>query len=171
MSQYKMNGLTELNTVDSLKELYFDTNTFNMIAGNDQKITDQDFEDQFKVVVEEMKEFQEGHTNRDLVETVDGIIDNFVVLFGYMQKMQNRYGIDFAKAMDLIAENNLSKYPTEEQVAIDTVEMYKSQGLDTYYTFYPEGLCYVIRDSKTNKIKKPIGFKPVDLSDCFPKVH
>lgn len=171
MSQYKMNGLTELNTVDSLKELYFDTNTFNMIAGNDQKITDQDFEDQFKVVVEEMKEFQEGHTNRDLVETIDGIVDNFVVLFGYMQKMQNRYGIDFAKAMDLIAENNLSKYPTEEQVAIDTVQMYKDQGLETYYTFYPESLCYVIRDSKTNKIKKPIGFKPVDLSDCFPKVH
>jgi len=106
----------ELETMDSLEGLYFATNTFNMIAGNDQKITDQDFEDQFKVVVEEMKEFQDGHTNKDLVETTDGIIDSFVVLFGYMQKMQNRYGIDFAKAMDLIAENNLSKYPTEEQV-------------------------------------------------------
>ena len=88
-----------------------------------------------------------------------------------MQKMQNRYGIDFAKAMDLIAENNLSKYPTDEQVAIDTVQMYKDQGLETYYTFYPESLCYVIRDSKTNKIKKPVGFKSVDLSVCFPKVH
>ena len=171
MSQYKMNGLTELNTVESLKELYFDTNTFNMIAGNAQKITDQDFEDQFKVVVEEMKEFQDGHTTKNLVETVDGIVDNFVVLFGYMQKMQVRYGIDFAKAMDLIAENNLSKYPTEEQVAIDTVQMYQEKGLETYYTFYPESACYVIRDSKTNKIKKPVGFKDVDLSVCFPKVH
>lgn len=161
----------EMNTVSALEGLYLATNTFNMIAGNDQKITDQDFEDQFKVVVEEMKEFQDGHTNKDLVETTDGIIDSFVVLFGYMQKMQNRYGIDFAKAMDLIAENNLSKYPTEEQVAIDTVQMYKDQGLDTYYTFYPESLCYVIRDSKTNKIKKPVGFKSVDLSVCFPKVH
>ena len=161
----------EMNTVSALEGLYLATNTFNMIAGNDQKITDQDFEDQFKVVVEEMKEFQDGHTNKDLVETVDGVIDSFVTLFGYMQKMQNRYGIDFAKAMDLIAENNLSKYPTEEQVAIDTVQMYKDQGLDTYYTFYPESLCYVIRDSKTNKIKKPIGFKSVDLSVCFPKVH
>jgi len=161
----------EMNTVSALEGLYLATNTFNMIAGNDQKITDQDFEDQFKVVVEEMKEFQEGHTDKDLVETVDGIVDNFVVLFGYMQKMQNRYGIDFAKAMDLIAENNLSKYPTDEQVAIDTVQMYKDQGLETYYTFYPESLCYVIRDSKTNKIKKPVGFKSVDLSVCFPKVH
>lgn len=171
MSQYKMSGLTELNTVESLKELYFDTNTFNMIAGNDQKITDQDFEDQFKVVVEEMKEFQTGHANKDLVETTDGIIDSFVVLFGYMQKMQNRYGIDFAKAMDLIAENNLSKYPTEEQVAIDTVKMYQEKGLETYYTYNAESACYVIRDSKTNKIKKPVGFKSVDLSVCFPKVH
>lgn len=161
----------EMNTVSALEGLYLATNTFNMIAGNDQKITDQDFEDQFKVVVEEMKEFQEGHTNKDLVETTDGIVDSFVTLFGYMQKMQNRYGIDFAKAMDLIAENNLSKYPTEEQVAIDTVQMYKDQGLETYYTFYPESLCYVIRDSKTNKIKKPVGFKSVDLSVCFPKVH
>ena len=161
----------EMNTVSALEGLYLATNTFNMIAGNDQKITDQDFEDQFKVVVEEMKEFQDGHTNKDLVETTDGIVDSFVTLFGYMQKMQNRYGIDFAKAMDLIAENNLSKYPTEEQVAIDTVQMYKDQGLDTYYTFYPESLCYVIRDSKTNKIKKPVGFKSVDLSVCFPKVH
>ena len=119
----------ETYTAISLEGLYFATNAFNMIAGNDNKISDQDFEDQFKVVVEEMKEFQEGHANKDLVETVDGIVDNFVVLFGYMQKMQNRYGIDFAKAMDLIAENNLSKYPTEEQVAIDTVQMYKDQGL------------------------------------------
>src|SRR5574337_190555 len=139
MSQYKMNELTELNTVESLKELYFDTNTFNMIAGNDQKITDQDFEDQFKVVVEEMKEFQEGHTNKDLKETTDGIIDSFVTLFGYMQKLQVRYGIDFAKAMDLIAENNLSKYPTDEQIAIDTVQMYHEQGLETYYESSPDG--------------------------------
>lgn len=161
----------EMNTVSALEGLYFATNTFNMVAGNDQKITDQDFEDQFKVVVEEMKEFQDGHTNKDLVETTDGIVDNFVVLFGYMQKMQNRYGIDFAKAMDLIAENNLSKYPTDEQVAIDTVQMYHDQGLETYYTFHPESNAYVIRDSKTNKIKKPVGFKSVDLSVCFPKVH
>ena len=161
----------EMQTVSALEGLYLATNTFNMIAVNDQKITDQDFEDQFKVVVEEMKEFQDGHANKDLVETVDGIVDSFVVLFGYMQKMQNRYGIDFAKAMDLIAENNLSKYPTDEQVAIDTVQMYKDQGLETYYTFYPESRCYVIRDSKTNKIKKPVGFESVDLSVCFPKVH
>ena len=161
----------ETYTAISLEGLYFATNAFNMIAGNDNKISDQDFEDQFKVVVEEMKEFQDGHTTKNLVETVDGIVDNFVVLFGYMQKMQNRYGIDFAKAMDLIAENNLSKYPTEEQVAIDTVQMYKDQGLETYYTFHPESLRYVIRDSKTNKIKKPIGFESVELSVCFPKVH
>ena len=161
----------ETYTAISLEGLYFATNGFNMIAGNDNKISDQDFEDQFKVVVEEMKEFQDGHANKDLVETVDGIVDNFVVLFGYMQKMQNRYGIDFAKAMDLIAENNLSKYPTDEQVAIDTVQMYKDQGLETYYTFNPESNAYVIRDSKTNKIKKPVGFKSVDLSVCFPKVH
>ena len=161
----------ETYTAISLEGLYWATNAFNMIAGNDNKISDQDFEDQFKVVVEEMKEFQDGHANKDLVETVDGIVDNFVVLFGYMQKMQNRYGIDFAKAMDLIAENNLSKYPTEEQVAIDTVQMYKDQGLETYYTFHPESLRYVIRDSKTNKIKKPGGFKSVELSVCFPKVH
>ena len=161
----------ETYTAISLEGLYWATNAFNMIAGNDNKITDQDFEDQFKVVVEEMKEFQDGHTNKDLVETTDGIIDSFVTLFGYMQKMQNRYGIDFAKAMDLIAENNLSKYPTDEQVAIDTVQMYHEQGLETYYTFHPESLRYVIRDSKTNKIKKPIGFKSVDLSVCFPKVH
>jgi len=161
----------ETYTAISLEGLYFATNGFNMIAGNDNKISDQDFEDQFKVVVEEMKEFQDGHNNKDLVETTDGIIDSFVVLFGYMQKMQNRYGIDFAKAMDLIAENNLSKYPTEEQVAIDTVKMYQEKGLETYYTYNAESACYVIRDSKTNKIKKPVGFKSVDLSVCFPKVH
>lgn len=161
----------ERSTASALGDLYFATNTFNIIAGNHKKITDQDFEDQFKVVVEEMKEFQEGHTTKNLEEITDGVIDTFVTLFGYMQKMQDRHGIDFAKAMRLIGDNNLDKYPTEEQVAIDTVQMYKEQGLDTHYTFYPESLCYVIRDSKTNKIKKPIGFKPVDLSDCFPKVN
>lgn len=161
----------EFQTAKSLEGLFFATNSFNLVAGNELKISDQDFEDQFKVVVEEMKEFQEGHTNKDLKETTDGIIDSFVTLFGYMQKLQVRYGIDFAKAMDKIAVNNLEKYPLDEQVAIDTVKMYQEKGLETYYTYNAESACYVIRDSKTNKIKKPIGFKDVDLSDCFPQVH
>ena len=155
----------------TVQDLFKDTDTFNRISNNYQDITQTAFDNQLNLVIEEHNELVMAHKEQNIVEICDAICDSLITLFGYQRKIEECYGVDFSKAMNLVADNNLEKYPLDEQVAIDTVKMYQEKGLDTYYTFYPEGLCYVIRDSKTNKIKKPIGFKPVDLSDCFPKVH
>lgn len=155
----------------ALAELYHDTSTFNEISGGSNELSEQSIAEQFAYIEEEFQEFVHGHLNNDLTETTDGIVDTFVTLFGYMQKIQKKYGIDFAKAMELIGQNNLDKYPCDEEVAIDTVEMYKNKGVETYYTYNPDYDCYVIRDKVTNKVKKPIGFKGVDLSSCFPTLQ
>ena len=166
-----VNPAFTFSEVEAIQDLYQDSCVFNTIAGGDLKITPNDFLDQFKLIKEEFKELEVGIENRDPVEQLDGCIDILVTVFGYMQKMRNAYGIDIGKAMQLVAENNLSKFPVSELLARHTVDMYKEQGIETNYSFNKDYEVYVIRDSKTNKVKKPIGFNSVDLEQTFPSLH
>lgn len=152
-------------------ELYSDTYAFNSISGSIQETSQKSFGDQLSFIEEEFEELQEGHADFDKVESLDACVDILVTVMGYMQKMQYTYGADVAKAMDLIAENNLSKYPPTKELAEQTVKMYADKGVATHYTYNEDYQVYVIRDSITGKVKKPIGFKPVDLSVCFPKLN
>lgn len=152
-------------------ELYSDTYAFNSISGSIQETSQKSFGDQLSFIEEEFEELQEGHADFDKVESLDACVDILVTVMGYMQKMQYTYGADVAKAMDLIAENNLSKYPPTKELAEQTVKMYADKGVETYYTYNEDYQVYVIRDKITGKVKKPVGFKPVDLSVCFPKLN
>lgn len=149
-------------------ELYSDTYAFNSISGSIQETSQKSFSDQLSFVEEEFYELKDATSN---VEALDACVDILVTVMGYMQKMQYTYGADVAKAMDLIAENNLSKYPPTKELAEQTVKMYADKGVETYYTYNEDYQVYVIQDKITGKVKKPVGFKPVDLSVCFPKLN
>lgn len=149
-------------------ELYSDTYAFNSISGSIQETSQKSFGDQLSFIEEESYELKYATNN---VEALDACVDILVTVMGYMQKMQYTYGADVAKAMDLIAENNLSKYPPTKELAEQTVKMYADKGVETYYTYNEDYQVYVIRDKVTGKVKKPVGFKPVDLSVCFPKLN
>ena len=152
-------------------ELYSDTYAFNSISGSIQETSQKSFSEQLSFIEEEFEELQEAHADFDNVEALDACVDILVTVMGYMQKMQYTYGADVAKAMDLIAENNLSKYPPTKELAEQTVKMYADKGVETYYTYNEDYQVYVIRDKITGKVKKPVGFKPVDLSVCFTKLN
>lgn len=153
---------------DAVKTLWEDSCTFNSVAGGDLEITPFDFLNQFNLIEEEFKELKEGLTLNDPIEQLDGAIDVLVTVFGYLQKLRNRYGINISEAMDLIGKNNLSKFPTSEEVAKQTVQMYADKGIPTYYTYSKTYDVFIIRDQNTHKIKKPINFKAVELSGAFP---
>lgn len=149
-------------------ELYSDTYAFNSISGSIQETSQKSFGDQLSFIEEEFYELKDATND---VDSLDACVDILVTVMGYMQKMQYTYGADVAKAMDLIAENNLSKYPPTKELAEQTVKMYADKGVATHYTYNEDYQVYVIRDSITGKVKKPVGFKPVDLSVCFPKLN
>lgn len=156
---------------NSTKELYEDTYAFNSISGAIQETSDESFVSQLDFIEEEFNEFKHGVLNNDNIETLDGLVDCAVTLMGYMQKFQFTTGADIGLAMGLVAANNLSKYPTSKELAEQSVKMYADKGIETYYTYNEDYQVYVIRDKTTGKVKKPVGFKPVDLSVCFPKLN
>lgn len=149
-------------------ELYSDTYAFNSISGSIQETSGKSFGDQFSFIEEEFYELKDATDN---AESLDACVDILVTVLGYMQKMQYTYGADIAQAMNLVAANNLSKYPTTKEIAEQTVKMYADKGVETCYSYNEDYQVYVIRDKLTGKVKKPVGFQPVDLSVCFPKLN
>lgn len=152
----------------AIAELAADSCAFNDISGASKEITQQAFLEQLDYLVEEVREIQEGIETKNKVEILDGIVDTLVVTFGMLQKLKNTYDCNIVEACNRIGINNLSKYPVDQDTVHQTQDMYDAKGVDTYWTFNDEYQVFVIRDKEKNKVKKPYGFVPVDLTDCFP---
>ena len=150
-----------------ISDLVCDTNEFNSIAGNDTKLTKEDYKAQYKVLFEEVKEIEEALDTNDIVKLVDGVVDTVVSVLGFVQRLEKQ-GVNMSKAMELIAENNLSKYTMNAYYADLSVADYKSKGIEVVSEFNKEYCVYVLRDTN-GKIRKPNNFKSVDISDCIPE--
>ena len=127
--------------------------------------------DQLKLIQSELAELEEGLNNSDPIEQLDGCLDVLVTTFGYLQRMESRYGINISGASSLVGENNLSKFHTTEEEALKTVAFYTAKNVQTYHLYNPEYDLWIVRDSNTNKVKKPYFFKDVVLNEVFPKVQ
>ena len=150
----------------TILDLFNDTDKFNRIAGAYNNLSRESFDNQLKIIQEEYEEFVEGHERQDLVETVDGLVDNLITLFGYQRTLEEKYGIDFSAIMQKIAENNLSKFvPRDDPMTVSkTIGMYLDKGTLAKSEYNEEYNVFVIRDAVTNKVKKPINFVPVDIT-------
>ena len=113
----------------NIADFQIDCDAFNSIAGKDQKTTHKDLCRQYYLIEEELLETRVGLAKNDLEEVLDGTIDVLVTTLGMLQKLKN-LGFDISKAMLITAENNHSKYPVTEAVAIETAEMYEKEDVD-----------------------------------------
>ncbi len=143
-----------------LENLRNDTYTFNRIAGNDKKLTYADLKFQTELLQEELNETYDSITIGNDEEILDGAIDVLVVALGLVQKLE-RLGFDVSGAMEAVAQNNLSKYPSNEEDAVKSLEPGWSCTQDQGTSLW------VIKDG-AGKIRKPWNFKSVDLSQFTP---
>ena len=92
----------------------------------------------FELMKEENEEYFEACQNKDLVETLDAVVDKMYILLGTI----NSHGLQnvFTESFNRVHINNLSKIDSETGK--------------------------VLRN-EMGKIIKPKGFKPVDLSDLI----
>jgi len=147
---------------------------FNEIAGNNTKVSIQDFKAQQKCLIEEVNEISEGLDNSNLEEVLDGVVDVLYVAIGMLIKLEE-LGIDTEVALQRIGENNLSKFPEySKEISDKTFEQYKLQGVtikaDARFTAdYPNGVM-VFKDDN-NKIRKPASFKSVTLTDLVEGIE
>lgn len=156
--------LSETSINDAVSRFESSVFSFNATAGNFDNLDtvegiSEALSSQVALILEEVKETIEA---KNSIEALDGIVDVLVTAFGYAQMLEH-IGVDVAKAMNLIAENNLSKFPLSAEDARRSVEMYTSKGINV--TAIKNDGRWVIKDEK-GKVRKPYNYKPVDLSSC-----
>lgn len=151
----------------AIAELYRDTAKFNQLAGNANALEHQDFLNQMKYVQEEIKELQHGLDSHDNKESLDGLIDAMVTIFGLVEKF-HRLGFDVAGAAKKTALNNLSKFPTDTKIVDESIASYQEKGVKLIAYHNDAFDCWVLKD-ENNKVRKPVGFIENDLSGFLPQ--
>ena len=146
----------------NIQKHYDSVYKFNDIAGNLTDVDVAKLNAQMKVVVEEIKELQDAFDNKDAVELLDGACDGFVTLMGLIQQME-KVGFKVDEALQRVCDNNLSKF-VNDITNLDVV-----YACDNEWKIVPnyQHSCYVFKDGN-NKIRKPINFVPVEISDLVP---
>jgi hypothetical protein len=134
---------------------------FNDIADNLTNVSVAKLNAQMKVVVEEIKELQDAFDNKDAVELLDGACDGFVTLMGLIQQME-KVGFKVDEALQRVCDNNLTKFIPDsgEQSAMVLPKEWVIKHNTQHHV-------YVIKD-QNRKIRKPVGFKSVQISDLVP---
>lgn len=157
-------GTAKPNFYD-LEEFRKDCYIFNQVAGKDKAVMQKDIINQAKIILEEANETLADAEANDDVGVLDGLCDVLVTAFGLMQKLENA-GFNTREAMKRVAENNASKYPRDEDIVLATI--INDNGANGLRYEYNENFgVYVIKD-RNDKIRKPVGFESVDISDCVP---
>ena len=149
------------------EEMFTEDNyKFNILAGKDKLVSLQDLKEQLALVQEEVQEIADGLDSNNPVEVLDGLVDVYVVLDGLKQKLEN-LGFDIPEASYRVAGNNLTKFPISKENAEETKQMYLDKGMDVIVEYNPVFERWVVKDQQ-GKVRKPIGFKSVELDDLVP---
>ena len=100
---------------------------------------------------------------------LDSVVDIFVVYARLYQLMENNLSFNLHEAIQRVCENNLTKFPTDRQVAEDTLKTYAEQGIECYIaeTEHEGVTYYAIKRVSDNKFLKPIGYESVNLAGCY----
>lgn len=145
--------------------MYEDVKAFNNLAGG--KTSKDSFIAQVKCLVEEVNETVQGVEDNDVVAILDGAIDTIYVAMGILHKLE-QLGVNIHKASNQVCENNLTKFPTSEYEATETVKFYNNTNVNVHYVFNHDYSKYVIKD-ENGKVRKPFNFIPTDLSSYVPE--
>lgn len=147
-----------------------DQDLFNEISGQANKVSKEDLVNQLLLIQEEVSEIAEGLRNNDLVEVLDGAIDTLFVTLGLIQKLRNK-GVNTDLAMACVANNNLTKFIKSPTLVNESVVHYQKLGISVTPEYNLVREVYVLKD-ENDKVKKPVGYVSVDLTECVPdNVH
>ena len=157
-----------------LQKHYQEIINFNLQAGNRFEAP-KTFEfykalrNQLKLVQEELTEVVNAVEHQDDVEILDGIADVMVTM-AWVFELAHQAGFEVDKAMRAVNENNSTKIFKSYIDAAKTAEYYADQGIEGMHVeeSLVQGVPYYTARDQNKKIRKPIGFKSVELSQFVP---
>lgn len=142
---------------------------FNSIAGSFTNVDRQKLQLQIKLIKEELLELEESVETDNQKETLDGICDVLVTSLGFAQMLTHQ-GYDVYGALEEVADNNLTKFPSTYDIVVDTFNWFKTEYPDVTLTASPDQTKskWVIKD-QNGKVRKPINYESVVLTNYLPK--
>ena len=151
----------------TIQDFQIDQDAFNEISGQAFKTTKQDIENQLKLIYEEVGETRDAIRDNNVVGTLDGLVDTLYVTLGALQKLKN-LGVDTDGAMRQVAEDNLSKFTDEEEIANNSMRDYFEKGTKVRTEYNAKYRVFVIKD-ENDKVRKPLDFVSTELSKYVPE--
>lgn len=140
---------------------------FNRVCGSLTDVDDTKLTLQLSLIKEELKELEDAFKAKDSVEVLDGIVDVLVTAVGFAQQLQTQ-GYDVSTATQRVADNNLTKFPKDVAVALESVNHYVTIGVPASYSFNDNAKAYVVKRDSDLKVMKPVNYVPVVLGDLVP---
>lgn len=147
------------------------------------------------MVMEEGKELLTAmFLEKDRIKQIDGVCDTFFTIIQYdklngtsflesfwypmAQESAKRLQYDLYKALELVCENNLTKYIDISEGKdisdlstwrVTTKNKYNNQGIKVslHWPEIKNKSYLVFKNQDTNKILKPVGYSDVDLTHCL----
>jgi hypothetical protein len=162
--------------VQDIAKHYKDVVEFNLKSGNSFHHHDSlDFwravENQTKLVLEETKETLAAIEEGNAVELADGLADIFVT-YAWLAELVYQAGFETDLAMRLVNQNNATKIFTTYTKAKETLEALEAkgeiEGLHIEEAVVKGVPYFTVRDGN-RKIRKPIDFVSVDLTEALPR--
>lgn len=144
-----------------------DQDAFNIISGQDEKTSIEDIKNQLKLINEEVFELEADVETENYVGMTGELIDVLFTTLGMIQKFEAK-GINMNKAMQIIAEANLSKFPALYSEAEESKEFYKQKGIEVNISYNETYDVYVLKD-ENDKVRKAVNFVKADVSSCVPE--
>ncbi len=113
-----------------------------------------------ELIAEELREFEEAISVKDIVAVADALCDIQYVLSGAV--LEFGLGDKFNQLFEEVQRSNMSKACRTEQEAKETVEYYlKKDGTICHYQ--KEGAVWLVYRTADNKTIKSVGYSPANL--------
>ena len=152
----------------ALLEFKHKCSDFGIIAGKDGVPSEDDLKNQVRLITEESKELKDTfEMGEPLINTLQELTDVLVVSFGLLEQFR-KLNYDVDGALLAVADCNLSKFTKDRDEAWKSMEEYHDTGVDVTVDYNEDYKVYVIKDTN-DKVRKPIGFKKVNLEEFKPK--
>ena len=149
----------------SILDLYDDVKQFNTVAGKADGCTKEELINQLRLIEEEVSEISDGLFYNNAEEVLDGAVDTLYVLLGFIQKLEQAK-FDFSRAMQITAENNLTKFPVSGKIASETQDLNPGSKIVSNLEYNRFAIL-----NESNKVIKPVGYVKNDLAECLTEVN
>jgi NTP pyrophosphatase (non-canonical NTP hydrolase) len=140
---------------------------FNSLAGNFDNITYEKLIAQAKFNLEEAQELYDALVNKEgVAHILKEAGDNGVTLVGFFGMLE-RLGFDVKGAWNAVNENNMSKF-TKCFVDAKYSQHFYEETTPVKIEYNEQHDVWILRDNN-GKIRKPLSYRPVDVSKFCPK--